>query len=297
MSNYNKPFDLTSVREAVANTNSWRSLALYLKLPYPSSVIYRRLRPFCGQHAIDVSHFTGQASNRGKTFDERRRDIQVYLSNEQPIASHALKIRLLDEGLKRHQCEKCDRTEWNGRPIPIQLHHEDGNSANNQLDNLKILCPNCHAQTGNYCAKNRKDKTLIPPMVPDNELAKYIPLSTNPAQVLRVVGLSLAQANYDRINRLTLERHLSFKPRSPNKRVKGDPYWRIKPKPEQRKFSRPGRDELERMVWEKPTAQIAKQIGCSDNAITKWCQQYGINKPPRGYWAKMAASRRIELRS
>lgn len=52
-------------------------------------------------------------------------------------------------------CNKCKTKEWNGLPIPLELEHIDGNSLNNDLDNLKLLCPNCHAQTPTYKGANR----------------------------------------------------------------------------------------------------------------------------------------------
>jgi len=56
---------------------------------------------------------------------------------------------------KGHQCNKCGNTEWNGQPIPIELEHIDGNSENNSIDNVELLCPNCHAQTPTYKGANR----------------------------------------------------------------------------------------------------------------------------------------------
>ncbi|MFB8789366.1 MAG: group I intron-associated PD-(D/E)XK endonuclease [Potamolinea sp.] len=56
-----------------------------------------------------------------------------------------------------------------------------------------------------------------------------------------------------------------------------------------RKVERPFKEELEKLVWEKPTAQIAKEFGVSDKAVEKWCKGYGIAKPPRGYWMKKAS--------
>lgn len=53
-----------------------------------------------------------------------------------------------------------------------------------------------------------------------------------------------------------------------------------------RKVERPSKQELEKLVWEKPTVQIGKDFGVSDKAVEKWCQAYGIEKPPRGYWVK-----------
>lgn len=53
-----------------------------------------------------------------------------------------------------------------------------------------------------------------------------------------------------------------------------------------RKVDRPSKEELSKMVWEKPTTAIAADYGVSDKAVEKWCKSYEISKPPRGYWAK-----------
>jgi hypothetical protein len=85
-------------------------------------------------------------------------DILVY-SSKIP-SSHKLKLRLILEGLKTYKCECCGISEWNGKPAPIELDHIDGNRHNNTIDNLRILCPNCHAQTHTYRAKNKNKKLL-----------------------------------------------------------------------------------------------------------------------------------------
>jgi len=65
-----------------------------------------------------------------------------------------LKQRLLAAGLKENRCERCGLTEWNGVPRNMQLHHQDGDGTNNTLENLELLCPNCHAQTDTYGGRN-----------------------------------------------------------------------------------------------------------------------------------------------
>ena len=67
-----------------------------------------------------------------------------------------LKNRILKEHIKEHKCECCGLTTWMNEPIPLELHHIDGNRTNHKLENLKLLCPNCHAQTETYRAKNIK---------------------------------------------------------------------------------------------------------------------------------------------
>lgn len=70
--------------------------------------------------------------------------------------TYKLKLRLIKEGYKENKCEKCGTFEWNGKELNCELDHIDGDKTNHKLENLRILCPNCHSQTPTYRAKNRK---------------------------------------------------------------------------------------------------------------------------------------------
>lgn len=90
---------------------------------------------------LDVSHFKGQGWNKD-TFT-------VPLNIKK--SKHHIKKHLISN--RGHKCENCTNSTWLEKPIPLELEHIDGNSLNNDITNLKLLCPNCHAFTPTYRRK------------------------------------------------------------------------------------------------------------------------------------------------
>ena len=140
--------------EAVKTSTSIRQVLEKLDI-VPAGGNYQTTNRRIKKLNIDNSHFTGQAWNKGKVVGPKR-PIEEYLKENSQIQSFKLKGRLIAEGLKEHKCECCGITEWNGKPAPIELDHINGNHYDNRLENLRILCPNCHAQTDTYRGKNKK---------------------------------------------------------------------------------------------------------------------------------------------
>jgi 5-methylcytosine-specific restriction endonuclease McrA len=84
-------------------------------------------------------------------------DLNDILNGRHPqYPTSKLSKRLIKEGLKEYRCERCKIVDYNGEHISLELNHKDGNNANHCLENLELLCPNCHSQTETYRFKNKK---------------------------------------------------------------------------------------------------------------------------------------------
>jgi 5-methylcytosine-specific restriction endonuclease McrA len=149
------------LRQAILTSTSRREVLQKLGL-VPAGGNYQSLNRAIKKWHIDTSHLIGQAWSRHQALGSKR-SLNDYLSNQQTIQSYKLKRRLLLEGIFPHQCSNCQRTEWLDQPIPLELDHINGNSQDNSLSNLRMLCPNCHALTPTYRGKNKK--RVAPPGV------------------------------------------------------------------------------------------------------------------------------------
>jgi len=82
--------------------------------------------------------------------------LETYLVRGRAVGRDHLKGRLLRARLKTDRCESCGISEWRGARLSMALHHINGDGKDNRLENLMLLCPNCHAQTPNFSGRNRR---------------------------------------------------------------------------------------------------------------------------------------------
>ncbi len=109
---------------------------------------------------LDISHFgtskERQGWAKGKTFKGRYfYPLEEILVEDRYCQSFKLKLRLIEAGYFETICSVCKLTEWMGHTIPLELDHMNGKNNDNRIENLRLLCPNCHAQTSNYRGKNK----------------------------------------------------------------------------------------------------------------------------------------------
>ena len=159
-----------------------------------------------------------------------------YLNDNKYIGSWKLKNKLLKEHIKEAKCELCGLTKWLDKDIPLELHHIDGNRYNNQLDNLQLLCPNCHSMQENNCGKN---------------LGKYSSKYHRVYHNCKMCGKPISRSSK---NELCIQCSNGLK----------------------RKVERPDREQLKQEIRTSTFTNLSKKYGVSDKAIVKWCISYNL---------------------
>lgn len=149
----------------------------------------------------------------------------------------SLKKKLFKHNLLKEECSKCFQGPlWNNEKLALQLDHINGIHNDNRLENLRILCPNCHSQTNTFSGKNNKKEHVC-------EICS-----------------------------------------SPTKGY-GKNCKKCSSKSQKKKLLI-SKEELQNLIWVVPASQIAKKYKVSDKLIEKKCKEFGLSKPPRGYWTK-----------
>lgn len=141
----------TAVRESRSVAEVMRRLGVR-----PGGRAHRAIRERIDELGLPTHHMTGQGWARGRRNPggRSRAPLDQLLVSGGHVQTARLRQRLIDEGVFEARCAICRGTSWMGEPMPLELDHINGDRRDNRLENLRLLCPNCHAGTATYRGRN-----------------------------------------------------------------------------------------------------------------------------------------------
>lgn len=139
-------------RNIIASNYSYsdclRALGLGTKGGSSTDILKKRIKEL----NCSIDHFNREKAEANIKYDLK--DILIKDSSYLNIAR--LKKRLISQGILEYKCAICGLKEWQNKPISLQLDHINGNNNDHRIENLRLLCPNCHSQTITFAGKNKK---------------------------------------------------------------------------------------------------------------------------------------------
>ena len=138
----------TEFREVVSSSKTMAQASAKLGLHFNT---FKRI-------AVEMGVYSPNPSGKGvkKNMSSKSIPLNEILDGLHPsYQTYKLKNRLIKEKILENICSECGLNEWNNKPINLELDHINGVRTNHKLENLRLLCPNCHSQTDTYRSKNR----------------------------------------------------------------------------------------------------------------------------------------------
>lgn len=263
-------FSDNELQQFIQDSMSLNELAIKLGYSNQSGSGISAVKEMLKIKNFNIDHFTGQGWNKNN-YDYSRFQENTNIRSADALAALA--------HIRGRKCEKCGLEEWQGQSIPLQVHHIDGNHYNNVLNNLQLLCPNCHAQTDTYAGKNKNRVNIS-----DEEFVKTLQESNSIYEAIKKLGISSGKYAYERANKLIKEYNISFQ------NVNNVNYCKkcgiiISKEAEycskcahenQRKTEWPSRDVLKDKIYTNSFEAIGREYGVDGNSIRKWCDYYNL---------------------
>src|SRR3989344_5852579 len=144
------------LKDAARTSFSFRQVLIKLRL-VEAGGNYDKIKKYLNEYSVDITHFKGRGWNSGlKVTTNPPTPLEKILVDGSYFQSFKLKNRLFSAGLKTKKCEECGWAKYTDDGyLPLELDHINGNRHDNRIQNLRVLCPNCHSLKPTHRGRNR----------------------------------------------------------------------------------------------------------------------------------------------
>lgn len=227
--------------DIVKNSNTLTEICQKIKYSTRGGVAFKTINKRIEIDGLDNTHLiAGAKAKMGGSSYKRKRPLEdILIEHSDYDSTSALKKRLINESILTNQCYNCGlEPKWDNKVLVMALDHINGRPFDHRIENLRLLCPNCHSQTDTYMGRNK--------------IGKY---KTKPTQCSDC-GEKICNDNNSGFCKKCIVKY-----RASN--------WK-------RKVDRPSKEQLAEEIQKMTWVALGRKYGVSDNAVRKWAKSYNL---------------------